>query len=203
MTELFNRFSNPSARLQLMIFTNLYVSNAAFESSASTLVTHPLMASILHSVLLDNSTTCCTIGLTVLTKLLPIFAVHAPPNLVDFVPILFAILARIACWKQRLLNHDIETDGCADELDPDNHGDLQIRTELEWQRLETTFLQSSPVTSLRPYFTFLYYLFPLNLFKFLRGPGYYLSNHNFRSPYTVDWDEVLDHTEIRNRIEVC
>ncbi|THU92182.1 hypothetical protein K435DRAFT_758374 [Dendrothele bispora CBS 962.96] len=203
MTELFDRFSNPSYRLQLTIFINLYVSNSAFESSAATLANHPLMTGILHSALLDNSTTCCTIGLTVLTKLLPILAVHAPEELKGFVPLLFAILARISCWKQEHLYHGtgMEDEDEETPTDADDSVVLEIRSDLIWQPLGATSLKSSPIASLHSYFTFLYYLFPLNLLKFLRDPVYYLSNHDLPSPYTVGWDSVLYQNELRNRIE--
>ncbi|KAF5365769.1 hypothetical protein D9758_003257 [Tetrapyrgos nigripes] len=206
MTELYERFSNTSSRLQLTIFMNLYVSNLAFEPSTPILAAHPLMTSLLHSVLLDNSTTCCTVSLTVLVKLLPLLAVHASKELVNFLPVLFAILARISSWKRI----STRSDGASEDdvrsyreqaMDVDELATPELRPELQWQRLESTFDQFSPVASLRPYFTLLYYLFPSNLLKFLREPARYLLGHDLQSPYTLDWDDVLQQSQIRSGLE--
>jgi hypothetical protein len=101
LLQIFHCFASSSSRLQLFGLLNRYTAEPLFEQHGCVLATHPLMPSILTSLLVDNSTTACTIGLTMLTKLLPIFAVQDCGALKRMLPQLFAILARILCWRER------------------------------------------------------------------------------------------------------
>lgn len=80
---------------------------------------------------------------------------------------------------------------------------LNAKPDLEWQRLESTFeAATSSAPPSQQYFTFLYYLFPCNTIRFLRGPTQYLIDKQVPSPYTVDWEEALDEDQIKSRSEV-
>ncbi|EGO20906.1 hypothetical protein SERLADRAFT_452048 [Serpula lacrymans var. lacrymans S7.9] len=211
MTEINECFATPSSRLQLLILLNYYTSQEKFRSPL-VLANHPLIFSLLSSLLLDNSSTICTIGLTVLVKLLPIFAVEACDNLKSILPQLLAILARIICWKERPVS-GLSTEGQGDETQVSEEVDaaqdleepstvLQLHPELDWKRLELTFNAArSSAPPPENFFSCLYYLFPSNLFRFLRGPAIYLKNNGFDSPYTVNWEEALDEDNIRSRFE--
>lgn len=217
LTEINNCFTTPSSRLQLLMLLNVYTSQQTFQTSASVLATHPLMSSIITSLLLDSSSTVCNTGLTVLVKLLPIFAVQASEGLKRLLPQFFAILVRIICWKERPLfnfqpsaSSAAQLDGTSPhteiDLDYEEQDDrpLQVRPDLGWERLELTFdATASSAPSPRAFFTRLYYLFPRNTLRFLREPVIYLVESAVISPYTVSWEKVLDEVKIRTICEVC
>lgn len=178
------------------------------------------MGSILTSLLVDNSTTVCTIELTMLTKLLPIFAVHARDDLKRVLPQLFAVLARIICWRDRKPASaaniaDAVENASSDEADNKDDDEkspnavegiraLGVHADLDWDRLELSFsATAAPAPSSRRYFAFLYYLFPCNMVAFLRRPAGYLTERSVASPYAVDWKEALDHDQIKTRSQVA
>lgn len=168
--------------------------------------------SILRSLMLDTSSTLCTAGLTLLVKLLPLYAVHARTSLKSILGELFAVLSRILVWKERPpASFPESTD---EPLDPVFEQELErernrlmiipIRPDFHWRRLELTFdATTSLAPPLRPYFTILYYLYPSNVLKFLSSPAQYLIDLPLPSPYTLDWSEALPQDEIRRRSEVC
>ncbi|KAF8061581.1 hypothetical protein FPV67DRAFT_1509482 [Lyophyllum atratum] len=182
MTELYIHFNNPTSRLQLLI--------------------------IFRSLLLDTSSTVCSAGLTLLVKLLPLFAVHARTTLKTMLPKLLVILARIVCWKERPPSSfpeavDEPSDPAFEqELENETNRLIPLRPDLVWERLELTFNATTSLPpSPRPYFTVLYYLYPSNVLQFLNAPAEYLMSSSTPSPYTSDWDEALSQDEIRRKSE--
>lgn len=170
------------------------------------------MNSLLNSLLLDNSSTICTIGLTMLVKLLPTFAFKACEELKIFLPRLFVILARVICWEE-LSNSALPSTVLADDYGgqigagrrAEEYGGLvalELRPELGWERLELRRNTSSAPPS-DAYFSSLYYLFPCNLLRFVRGPAAYLRDRGYESPYVVGWEDALDEDNIRSKSEVC
>jgi hypothetical protein len=175
------------------------------------------MSSILTSLLVDNSTTACTISLAMLTKLLPIFAVKDCSTLKRLLPQLFAILARILCWPEGAPFTTTLTrlpEGTASDEEHNTVGEeypghatevkrLGANLDLQWEPLELSF---DPMAASAPsperYFTFLYFLFPCNLIAFLRDPVGYLAERKVERPYAVDWEEALDHEQIKTKSEV-
>jgi len=167
------------------------------------------MRHLLYSLFLDNSSTVCTLGVTLIVKLLPFFAVHAREDLKEMLPTLLAVLARIMCWKKRrasrghLPSGDSIDEGFERELELETNPVLRINSDIKWERLEMTFNATTSLPpSSRPYFTILYYLYPSNILKFLRDPVQYLENSEVRSPYAESWKETFDRDEIRRRSEV-
>ncbi|KAH7914969.1 hypothetical protein BJ138DRAFT_242278 [Hygrophoropsis aurantiaca] len=213
MAVIHSCFVLPSSRLQLLTLLNRYTSEQAFQPFAAVLADHPLMDYLLNSLLLDNSSTVCTIGITVLVKLLPIFAVQACEHLKVMLPRLLAILARIICWKERSGSPPASTDTLSADEDfvtdvPEVTTDivdtptvLALRSDLLWERLELTFNVASSAPPSGTYFSFLYYLFPCNLLRFFRAPAAYLNDRGYETPYTVSWDEALDEDNIRSKSE--
>jgi hypothetical protein len=183
------------------------------------LATHPLMSSILTSLLVDNSATACVIGLTVVTKLLPLFAVNDSVQLKRMLPCLLAILARVMCWKERQTPHCHTADGIRfGPLNPtgDNEDEqaaqeivdgspcLGLRPELGWQKLELTLgSTASAAPSPQRFFSFLYYLFPCNLVHFLRNPVSYMVGKDTESPYCVGWEKIFDPEQVKTKSEVA
>ncbi|KAH9048166.1 hypothetical protein EDB84DRAFT_1458760 [Lactarius hengduanensis] len=218
LLQIFHCFASPSSRLQLFGLLNRYTTEPLFEQHGCVMAAHPLMSSILTSLLVDNSTTGCTIGLTTLTKLLPIFAVHDCDALKRMLPQLFAILARILCWRERgpptsppaPLPEGVASDednsatgGNYSEQAIEGGRVLDTNPDLQWERLELSFgSTAAPAPSPRQYFTFLYYLFPCNLIAFLRNPVGYLTDRHVERPYAVDWEDVLDHEQIKTKSEL-
>lgn len=216
--QIFHCFASPSSRLQLIGLLNRYTTEPHFEQHASVLALHPLMSSILTSLLVDDSTTACTISLTMLTKLLPIFAVKACSALKRLLPQIFAVLARILCWPEGAPSTSTHTplpDDTASEEEngtdggenlgqaTENKRTLDANLDLQWERLELP-LDSKATSAPSPdrYFTFLYFLFPCNLIAFLRDPVGYLTERKVESPYVVDWEDSLDHEQIKTKSEV-
>lgn len=207
MDNLHSAFAMPSSRLQVIVLLNSLVSNQAFPSLAAKVASHPQIDSLLNSLLFDNSSTPCTIGLAVMVKLLPIFAVHAHQELKNMLPRLFAVLARILCWREHALP---SLDEAGEPTGPSESSSdefvetpqLEIRREVGWQRLELTAKAEPPAPSSDTYFSFLYYLFPCNLIQFLRGPAAYLHDRGYQSPYTVSWEDALDQANIRSKAEI-
>lgn len=210
MTQVEAAFAAPASRLQLLILLDCFTSDPDFQSHATDFARHPLMNSLLNSLLLDNSSTICTIGLTMFVKLLPIFAVKACEELKLLLPRLFVILARIICWEE-LSSSVLPSTKTAEDArlgagkQPEVYGGLaalELRPELGWERLELT-LSTSSTPPLDAYFSSLYYLFPCNLLRFVRGPAAYLRNRDYESPYIVSWEDALDEDNIRSKSEVC
>ncbi|KAH7924575.1 hypothetical protein BV22DRAFT_1090648 [Leucogyrophana mollusca] len=214
MTVINGCFMTPSSRLQLLILLNYYTSEPAFQSLAAVLADHPLVDSLLNSLLLDNSSTVCTIGLTVLVKLLPIFAVQACEDLKVMLPRLLAILARVICWKERSAStpppivSPTQEDQDPADVQPETTNDivesapaLVLRPDFGWERLELTFNAASSAPPSGTYFSCLYYLFPCNLLRFFRAPAAYLNDRGYETPYTVNWDDALDEDNIRSKSE--
>jgi len=212
MTQVEAAFAAPSSRLQLLVLLDSFTSHPEFQLRATDLARHPLMNSLLNSLLLDNSSTICTIGLTMLVKLLPTFAVKACEELKIFLPRLFVILARVICWEE------LSSSALSSTVLADNHGGqfgagkqaeeygglaaLELRPGLGWERLELRRNTSSAPPS-DAYFSSLYYLFPCNLLRFVRGPAAYLRDREYESPYIVSWEDALDEDNIRSKSEVC
>ncbi|KAG6831182.1 hypothetical protein H0H92_012322 [Tricholoma furcatifolium] len=208
MTETYNHFETPACRFQLIMLLNLYTSTPSFAKSAETMAKHSLTTSLLRSLLLDTSSTVCTAGLTLLVKLLPLYAVHAQSALKSLLADLFAVLARIICWRERPLSSTREpSDEPLDsafeqELARERNRAIPIHPDLKWDRLELTFdATASHPPAARPCFSILYYLYPSNLLKFLRLPAQYLIDSCIPSPYTVDWSVALPQDEVRRLSE--
>jgi hypothetical protein len=193
-------------RLQLSTLLNRLASEESFHTIVEALATHELMTSVLTSLLLDDSSTVCAVALNVVTKLLPMFAIHACQQLKEMMPSLLAILAKVLCWKLRPTvmnfdNNEEPVEEALDDLGTTIH--FELRPDLEWRRLKSSFETATSLPpSYRKYFTFLYYLFPCNVIRYLRGPSNYLDEREYQSPYDANWAEVLDEDLIRSKTEV-
>ncbi|KAF9452301.1 hypothetical protein P691DRAFT_805185 [Macrolepiota fuliginosa MF-IS2] len=206
-TEILTHFVNPSSRLQLFTLLNLLSSHPSYPVVAPILSEHHLLTALLRSIFLDNSSTLCTAGLTFLAKTLPYFAVYAREKLRYFLPRFLAVLARVLCWKERYPTLPGAGDGPPDaqlerELSEITQKKLHIQSDIQWQRLDMSFnaTTSHPPDS-RPFFSTLFYLYPSNVLKFLRGPVEYLDSFGVQSPYVESWKGAFDEDEIRRRSE--
>lgn len=149
----------------------------------------------------------CTIGISLIVKLLPFFAAYAREDLKNMLPTLLAILARLMCWKERPPVKDRDTDIDVEferELENEANRVFSISPHIKWERLEMTFnlIPHPPSPSSRPLFTVLYYLYPANLLIFLRAPVKYLITSAVDSPYKEPWEQTLDQDQIRRTSEV-
>jgi hypothetical protein len=164
------------------------------------------MLHLLYSLFLDNSSTAATLGVTLLVKILPFFAVYTREELSPMLPKLFAILARIICWKERPASKSLGDATDVDferELEYETNPVLNISPDIKWERLEMSFHAAASLPpSSRNFFTTLYYLYPANLLKFLRNPSPYLVNSGIPSPYLESWEQAFDEGEIHRRSKV-
>jgi hypothetical protein len=192
MSEVFRCFSSTSARLQLLIFLNNYSSHPDFPPHSKVLANHPLLDSLVLSLELDRSSTACAVGLTLVGKLLPFLAVHAPEALISRLPQFISILARVSSWHTGTPQNTIEDETLAP---PD------VNPDLHWQPLAFTFNLVGFTPETDRYFSQLYYLFPWNVVKFTRSPVEYVEQSGFECPYTAGWAAVLNKAAIRTRIE--
>ena len=193
MSEVFRCFSSTSARLQLLIFLNNYTSHPDFPPHSKVLANHPLLDSLVLSLELDQSSTTCAVGLTLVSKLLPLLAVHAPKSLVSRLPQFISILARVYSWH---------TDTPQDVIEDENLLLPDVNPDLHWQPLTFAFNLATFAPEADRYFSQLYYLFPWNLVKFARDPVEYVEKSGFECPYTVGWTAVLNKPAIRAGVEV-
>jgi len=194
MSEVFRCFSSTPARLQLLIFLNNYSSHPGFPPHSKVLANHPLLDSLVLSLELDRSSTACTVGLTLASKLLPLLAVHAPDTLRSRLPQFISILARVYSWH---------TDAPQDTIEDETLILPDVNPDLHWQPLTFTFNLATFVPETDQYFSQLYYLFPRNLVKFARDPVEYVEQSGFECPYIAGWTAVLNKAAIRARVEVC
>jgi hypothetical protein len=203
----------PHHRLQLLTLLSVYTSRPSFSSEvALILASHSVLKTLLLSLQLDKSSTACTLGVTILVKVLPMLAMHAGDMLKDMIPRMLAVLARIMCFKTRLLpasqigvddsgSPELDQPETTEEARNAEDQGLDARADLHWKRLERSFQESSPPSPHR-LFTLLYYLYPCNVIRFLRSPVFYLESHNVSSPYVVGWSDALDETQIKSKSEV-
>ena len=192
MSEVFRCFSSTSARLQLLIFLNNYSSHPDFPPHSKVHANHPLLDSLVLSLELDRSSTTCAVGLTLVSKLLPLLAVHAPNPLISRLPQFISILARVSSWPTGTPQDTVEDES----LTP-----LDVNPDLHWQPLAFAFNLVAFAPETDRYFSQLYYLFPWNLVKFARDPVEYVEQSGFECPYTAGWTAVLNKVAIRTRIE--
>ncbi|PVG00714.1 hypothetical protein CPB86DRAFT_782261 [Serendipita vermifera] len=154
----------------------------------------PLVMSLLRSLFIDNSATVFTTELTTMTMLIPQFVSKNPLRLREILPELFAILARAICWQPR--GEDPEASDIWR-----NH--LEIRDDLQWERLDAAFgLRFQVMPDAVRYFTFLYGVCPANCLAFLRNPIDYLTSKGCQSPYKGNWADALDEEAVRNRCNI-
>ncbi|KZV97656.1 hypothetical protein EXIGLDRAFT_832683 [Exidia glandulosa HHB12029] len=204
-------FGYSQSRLELLnLFRRLVMYDdfdfAAFASSE-------LLTSILLSLTVDNSTSCFTVGLTIIVVMLPHLAVKSHELLVNRLPSLLAILARALCSNGLQRSDDAPVAGIAsDDEETDNYSwsdsagiqfkgkALAVDLELHWERLEASFVPiSSRLPSADHYFTFLYGMYPCNTVEFLRRPTKYMQDRQIPCPFVVGWQEVLEDSQIRAR----
>lgn len=179
-----------------------------------------LFQNILTSLQVDNSSTACSIGLAILIKLLPVAAIQAYETLKQALPKLFSILGRVLCWKERhstlhasgikyrdlldqaddKLIQELEGNDVKEEEDKgmeSSHVQLQLRPDLSWNRLESSYEAVSTIPARKQFFQFLYFLFPVNTVFFLRKTSRYLEDSGLSSPWTVAWEDAMDDLQIR------
>lgn len=221
MSVMNDCFRTPSSRLQILTLLDSFITQPSFVEISSSVISHPLLSSLLISLEVDNSSTVCAVELACLVKLLPVAAVKSFSVLKETLPCLLGILGRVLCWKSRngrlqqvnkvaysdLL--DYNDDSLLAEAERKEEQDtleivenrqlkLKLRDDFQWERLERTFdMSTSSLPVPRQYFTILYYLFPCNLVHFMRHPIKYLTDNNLESPFTVGWEDALDDLEIR------
>jgi hypothetical protein len=136
---------SPQWRLKLSVLLGSVVRSPEFP--VREFAGHPILDSLLLSLVVDGSSTLFEIEIATLATLLPQFAVHAADTLIRILPFCYAILARVVCWKPRSKPSDLlegeaaqsDTSSQTHQSDPeiDTAQTSQIRSNLDWQKLGT------------------------------------------------------------------
>jgi hypothetical protein len=203
----------------LALLTTLAESPGFAADGAPRLAAHPLAGTLLASLQLDGDGVVLTAGVALLVRLLPMFAQHAPGALRALVPRLMRVLARLVCFTGPAPDDATADDVLASSSPVDSSVDMDVTgspqaalyaapvplpgdAELAWRPLEHPSDTPPAVPDVRRLFTFLYYLFPCNIIRFLRGPVAYLVAHKIPTPYSRSWADALDEAQIKSRTEV-
>lgn len=149
----------------------------------------PLLESLMKALEYDLSSTALSISATTLAMILP----HISTSLSPLVPRIFSLYGRLCCWR-------VETNDGSDRIDPldPNGTEFKELTEDEssnefntWNKLGHIYaLQDDKRNpTVTPLFTFLYGLFPVNFFEFIKNPSEYLTSKGFRYNGMDFWDD--------------
>lgn len=140
-------FAFPQSRLKLAILLGVILRAEHFP--VKTFMAHPLLDSLLLSLIVDGSSTLFEVEIAMLATLLPHFAIHGPETLLRILPYCYAILARVICWKPRSYSddfleieatqsdHSSQSQASDREMDPADT--LPIHKDLKWDRLGMLF----------------------------------------------------------------
>ncbi|KAF8527676.1 Hamartin protein-domain-containing protein [Gautieria morchelliformis] len=200
-------FRSSQRRLKLSVLLGTVVRSAEFR--ANEFARHPLLDALLLSLMVDGSSTLLEIEVATLVCLLRQFAIHAPDTLARILPLCYAILARLICWRPRFEPPNLwEREGNISDTSQSRVSDVDldatqtspIRPDVGWERLDATFTSSlSDPPSPLALFRTLYGLYPCNTLTFLRDPVDYLNNAALKSPFVADWPDIVDEDQIRTR----
>jgi Hamartin protein len=153
----------------------------------------------LHSCLLiDGSTTVVDLALTILIMFIP----HITTSLVNDLPKLFLIYARIVCWDQYSRDgSDRQARSETSESEQGSEPELShvLHFDPTWDSIDCGIDGVQSVTPKANYlFTFLYGLFPLNFMNFVRKPRRYLKMKSYPNAGDLDFHGEL----IKTRTEI-
>ncbi|KIY50990.1 hypothetical protein FISHEDRAFT_38402 [Fistulina hepatica ATCC 64428] len=197
MDAIDSQFVTPNSRRQLLVLFDQYISDPRCETPSLSeadspiaqaplriVAEHNFVVHVLEFLPQESSSILCTIGLTILVKLVPSLAAYVCEKLKDMRPTLLTVLAAMICYRHPEDAPPNEPSTEDEPLDSDDEVD------------EGSAHLTIPVTE---YFTILYYLFPIDVIRFLRSPAKYL-----HVP-TVTWDEdeLSVKTETLMRAHVC
>ncbi|KAK4165868.1 tuberous sclerosis 1 protein [Cladorrhinum sp. PSN259] len=142
----------------------------------------PLFGNILQSLQRDQSTTTITMALSSLMMIMP----HIPSSLVQFLPILFNIYARLLFWDRNSYFSEV-------------HAELGFEPapgEVRWDKvLLDPDNDGATIPYLTNYFTMLYGLYPINFLDYIRKPHRYLRHANHADDIDVEATEIRDRSD--------
>jgi len=146
----------------------------------------PLFGSLLRCLQLDTSTTVVSMVLTALIMFLP----HIPSSLVNHLPALFNVYARLLFWH-RERSDSVDVSGEEASRKP-------LISPIGWEQCEfVPDADGQNIPHLLNYFTILYGLYPINFMDYIRKPQRYLRHANTPNPDTIE----VQPTEIRHQSE--
>ncbi|ORY01089.1 hypothetical protein K493DRAFT_312581 [Basidiobolus meristosporus CBS 931.73] len=139
-----------------------------------------LLDSIIQSLLIDTSVTTLTMGLTVLSMLLP----HIVPVLPALLPKLLVIISRMLCWGRDKSNANEE------------------KSTTNWEIDEASMDEDLIAPNASVVFTLVYGIFPCNLIKFIRSPTEYVELYQaaMESESKFPWIEE-DTDQLRSKAQ--
>ncbi|VBB83908.1 Putative Tuberous sclerosis 1 protein [Podospora comata] len=144
----------------------------------------PLFQSILQSLQRDESTKTVAIALLSLNMIMPFI----PSALVQYLPTLFNIYARLLFWDRDSLFTKQHT-----EMGEGKDGPWAT---MPWEKvLMDPDFDGSTIQHLKNYFSLLYGLYPINFLDYIRKPQRYLRHANNPEDIDVQAMEIRDRSE--------
>jgi hypothetical protein len=180
-----------------------FTATSSFHASVSVISSHALLSNLLLSLLLDQSSTLCSLTLSLMCKLLPSLVANSSNCLKPLLPMLLAVLGRVICWKERDFPPSSLDSMTYIEGNESAQALFLPASQINWHPLELSFHAASSPPDSNQYFTILYYLYPANMLKFISHPITYLLSHDVKSVYAVEWSTALDELKIRVYGQVC
>lgn len=150
-----------------------------------TIACHPLLDTIITSLLLDTGNNLFPLGLRTILAVIP----YAPQVVTGKVPLLMVILGRAVCWRDRpFLDAGTISDA------PATHTPLPRQNwEIATSAMEAPIDQPislQPINIVRLWLVAIYGAWPSNLLAFVRDPITYLRGKQVECPYQVEWEDV-------------
>lgn len=150
-----------------------------------TLASHPLLDTIITSLLLDTSNNLFPLGLRAILAVIP----YAPKEMTPKVPNLMVILGRAVCWRDRPFLDAGTTSDAPATTTPLPGKDWTVLTSATDSPVDLP-ISLQPFNIVRLWLVAIYGAWPSNLLAFVRDPVTYLRGKQVESPYKVDWDQV-------------
>ncbi|OLL25494.1 Tuberous sclerosis 1 [Neolecta irregularis DAH-3] len=152
----------------------------------------PLFDHLLDCLQNDTSTTVISLALTIIVMLMP----HICNSLSAYLPRLFYIYIRVLCWDQfggLMRNANLAETKYAEE-NSEVSSKKDTGSPEVWQRLDSSF-DTAPTSTpdCSEFFTFIYGLYPVNFFHFIKQPQQVLN------AFPKDGEIEIDEESIRSR----
>ena len=149
---------------------------------------HPIMQSLLRSLLFDTGNQLFTVALRIFIVVLP----FAPHDLTPHVPLLMVILGRAACWRDRPFvdSKTDHADGKTRTPSPNSSMEWEVATTAMELPLSTTPSTLQPHNIVRLLLVAVYNAWPSNVIAFVRDPVSYINGKGIDPIYDIPWEEV-------------
>lgn len=184
---------NPKHRAQALGLLAIVIQHQP--AHIHSVVDTPIIEHLLQCLTIDASTVTVQFAVTALVMFLP----HIPSAVRKYLPRLFLIYGRLACWdqvKKTLVSETDSEDNANLERDSPQQSESVVNSVENlkdgWQKMYCTADGEDTIPlDVSHLFTFLYGLYPLNFLSFVRKPRAYLENASFEMTADFELNEDL------------